>query len=79
MLTVEVGDDQNILFQEGGNGPLSMTPQEHVSAEFSKYDEPLLKDKTKYMLIGNIKISVVDKSVVKGKRVGYMQNIAHQN
>ena len=56
-----------------------MTTQEHVSAEFSKYDEPLLKDKTKYMLIGNIKISGVDMSVVKGKRVGYMQNISHQN
>ena len=36
-----------------------------------------LKDKTKADLLGNLKIGGVDMSVVKGKRVGELHDIAH--
>ena len=44
---IEVGDDNHMVFQEDGNGPLWMTTKERVYAKFSNYDEPSLKDKTK--------------------------------
>ena len=57
-----------MVFQDGGNEPLWMTPQERVSTKFSQYDEMQLKDKTKAELLGNLKISGMDISVVKGKQ-----------
>ena len=65
---LEVGDDQHKLFQEVSNGPLSM--------KLIQYDEPSLKDNKKFDLLGNIKISGVDVSVVKGKRVDEMHRWA---
>ena len=44
-----------MVFQEGGDIPLWMTPQERVAIYFSQYTEPLLKDKRKSGLLGNIK------------------------
>ena len=41
-----------------------------------QYDEPSLKDNKKFDLLGNIKISGVDVSVVKGKRVDEMHRWA---
>ena len=43
---LEVGDEQHMEFQEGGNGPFWMTPQERISTKFSHYYELSLKDKT---------------------------------
>ena len=36
---IEVQDDNHMVFQDGGNEPLWMTPQERVSTKFSQYDE----------------------------------------
>ena len=44
---IEIGDAQHILFQEGGDWPLWMTPQECVATKFSQYGEQYLKDNTK--------------------------------
>ena len=66
---LELGDDKHMLFQEGGDESLCMTPQERVATKISQYDGPQLKNKTKYELLGNIKISGVDISVMNGKRV----------
>ena len=74
----EVGYDQNILFQEGGDVPFWITLQDRVFINFSQRDEPQLKDNKKAELIGNIKISGVDIYVVKGDRVGQLQYIYHQ-
>ena len=52
-----------------------MTPQQHIDKKSSQYYEPLLKDKTKDELLGNIKITGVDMSVVKGERLGELQYI----
>ena len=75
---IEVGDDHNMVFQGGGNGPSNMTPQERIVTKFSQYDELILKYKTKSYLLGNRKISGVDISVVKGNRVGDLQYFYHE-
>ena len=36
-----------MAFQEGGNQPCCMTPQERVATNSSQYDAMPLKDKTK--------------------------------
>ena len=36
---LEVGDENNMLSQEGGNVPIWMTPQERVATKFSQCDE----------------------------------------
>ena len=72
---LEVGDENNMLYQEGGNVPIWMTPQERVATKFSQCDELQLKNNTKAQLLGNIKSSGVDISVVKEKRVGDLQDI----
>ena len=67
-----------MVFQEGSDVPLWMTPQERVATKFSQYNEPQLKDKTKAYLLGNIKSYGVDISVVKEERVGGMQDISRK-
>ena len=37
---VEVGEDNNMVFQDGGNVPFCVTPQECIATNFSQYDEP---------------------------------------
>ena len=37
---IETGDENHMLFQEGGDVPFWMTPQERVATKFSKYDVP---------------------------------------
>ena len=74
---VEVGDDQNMLLKQGGDVPFQITPQQSVDTQFSHYYELQIIDNTKAELLGNIKSSTVDISVVKGKWVGYMQDISH--
>ena len=64
-----------MAFQLGGGVTFWMDPQERIDTPFSHYDELQLKEKTKAELIGNIKSSGVDISVVKGERVGELQNI----
>ena len=44
---LEVGYEQQMVFQQGNNGPFCVTPQEHASMKLIKYDESSLKDKTK--------------------------------
>ena len=67
---IEVGDGQNMEFQESGDVPLYITPQEHTVTKLSHCDEHQLKDKTKYGLLGNLKSAGMDISAVKGTRVG---------
>ena len=43
-----------MVFQEGDNVPLWMTPQERVDKNFSQYDWTKLKDKTNAELLSNI-------------------------
>ena len=64
-----------MLFQEGGNVPLWMNPQERVDTKLSQYDEPQLKYNTKIGLLINIKSAGVDIYVVEGNRVGDLQDI----
>ena len=58
-----------MVFQEVGDVPLCITPKQCVVTKFSQGDEPQLKDKTNAELLGNIKSSRVDISIVKQKRV----------
>ena len=51
---IEVGDEKHMVFQEGDNVPLWMTPQERVDKKFSQYDWTKLKDKTNAELLSNI-------------------------
>ena len=74
-IIIQVGYQQHIIFQEGNDVPLWMTPQELLATKFSQYDEPQLKDKTNAELLGNLKSARVDISVVKGKRAGELQDI----
>ena len=53
-----------------------MTPQDHVGKCFSQYEDTQLKYKTKVELLGNLKSAGVDIFVLKGKRVGEMQDIS---
>ena len=76
---IEVGGEQHMVFQEIINGTLCVPPQEHADTNFSHYDDISLKYKTKADLLGNIKSSSVDISVVKGKMVGELQVIASEN
>ena len=64
-----------MLFQEGRYIPLWTTPQEHVATKFGQYDDMQLKDKTDSELLGNLKRAGVYIYVVKGNRVGDMQDI----
>ena len=75
---IELGDQNHMLLQEGGDVPLWMTPQDHVATYFSQYDGPQLKDNKKSELIGNIKGSGVDIPVVKGETVSDMQDISRK-
>ena len=68
-----------MVLQEGGNVPLCITPQERVVMKFSQCDEPLVKDKTYDELLNNLKIIGMGISIVKGKRLDYMQYITHKN
>ena len=74
-----VGGDHYMSFQEGINRPFWMTPKELVATKFSQHDQSSLKDNTEDELIGNIKISGIDMYVLKGKKVNYLQDIAHEN
>ena len=56
-----------------------MTPQDHVPTKFSQYDYQSLKDKTKAELLGNLKRSSMDMSVVKGERVCELQGISYES
>ena len=68
-----------MLFQESGDVPFWVNPQEHVATNSSHYDYPQLKYKTKAQLLGNIKSSGVDIYVVKDKKVGELQDIPLKN
>ena len=67
-----------MVLQEGGDVPLWITTQERVVTKFSQCDDPQLKYKTKSELLGNIKSAGVGITVVKGKRVGQLQDIDHK-
>ena len=56
-----------------------MTPQEHISTNYSHYDDPPLKYNTKDKLLGNIKCAGVDMSIVKEDSVFEMQDIDREN
>ena len=64
-----------MIFQEGGNGTFWMTPQERVGTKFSHYDDMPLKYNIKDELLGNLESAGVYMTVVKGKRVGELQDI----
>ena len=68
-----------MLFQEGGNSPFWMAPQKQTATMFIHYYDLQLKDKTYVDLLGNIKSSGVDISVVKGNMVGELQDIQHKH
>ena len=72
---IEIGDEHHMEFQGGSNGPLCMTPQESIATKYSYYDNTSLKYKTKAEFLGNISISKVNMSVVKGGGVGWLQYI----
>ena len=76
---IEIGDQKHIIFQEGGYVTFWMNPQEFIDTKFSQYDDPQLKDKTKADSISNIKSAGVDISVVKGKKVGNLQDVSRKN
>ena len=76
---IYVWDDHNMVFQEGGNGTLWMNPQEILAANFGDYDDTSLKDNTNAELLGNIKSADVVMYLVKGKRLGDMQDISCEN
>ena len=73
--TIDVGDDQNMVSQESGYEPFWMNPQECVAKNFSQYDEPWLKNKTKAELLGNLKNTSAYMSILKGKSIGELQDI----
>ena len=68
-----------MLFQDGGDVPLQITPQERLFKKSIQCDDPQLKDKAKAELLVSLKSSGGDIYVAKGKRVGYLQDIAHTN
>ena len=72
------GDEKRMVFQEGVSGPFWMTPQDYVSTKSGQCDDPSLKDKTKDKLLGNLKRDVKNISVVKGERVGELQDITRE-
>ena len=37
---IEVGDEQHMVFQEGGDVPFYMTSQKSIDTNISHYDEP---------------------------------------
>ena len=53
-----------------------MPPKEHIATKSIHYDEILSKDNTKAYLLGNIKSTGVDMSVVKVNRLIHLQYIA---
>ena len=65
-----------MVFQEGSDLPVGVTPQESVATKFSHQEELQLKDNTKAEFFGNIKGAGVNISVVKGKKVGKIQETA---
>ena len=67
-----------MVFQEGGNVPFWMKPQYRISMKFRQCDETQLKDNTKAELLGNLNSAGMHISVVRGNRVGYMQDIYHE-
>ena len=64
-----------MVFQEDVNGPLCMTIHNIIAKTFGHYDDPPLKDKTKAERLGDFKCAGVNMSVVKGDRVGELQDI----
>ena len=67
-----------MVFQEGGYIPFCITPQETVVTNTSNYYELQLKGKKKAELLSNLKSADVDIYIVKGYRVGDMQDIYHR-
>ena len=55
-----------------------MKPKERVDKKFSQFEEPQLKDNTKAKLLSNLKSAGVDIHVVKGNKVGDLQDISHK-
>ena len=64
---IEIGDEQNMVFQLFVNGPFWMTPQERVATNFIQYYDMQLKDKKKADLLVHIKNSGVGVSEVNGE------------
>ena len=67
-----------MALQDDGDVPFWITPQERVVTKFSQCYEPQLKDKTEAELIGDIKSAGIDISIVKGNRVGQLQDVSHE-
>ena len=76
---MNVGYDQNKVFQEGGDEPFWMTLQERVAINSINYDEPSLKYKTKDYLLDYLKTAGLDMSIVKENISGELQDISCQN
>ena len=76
---IEVGDDNHMVFQEGGDVIFWIDPQERVDMKFSQFGDLQLKQNTKSELLGNLKSAGVDISIVKVEMLGQLQYITHQN
>ena len=68
-----------MVFLQDGDLPFWMTSQERLDKKFIQYDQMQLKDKEKAELINNIESSDVDIPVLKGNRVGDLQDIYCKN
>ena len=75
---IEVFYEKRMVLQEKGNVTLFMNPKKSVATKFSQYDDPKLRDNTKDELLGNLKSAGVDIHVVKGNKVGDLQDISHK-
>ena len=72
---IDVGYEQHMLFKGGINVTFQMTPQQHVATKFTQCNDPQLKDNTRAELLGNLKITGVDISTVKGRRLSEIKDI----
>ena len=75
---LQAGYDQHMVCQECGNVPFWMTPHKRLAMKFGQYDEPQLKDKKNSDLLGDLKSYGMIIFVVKGKRVGELQDFPHK-
>ena len=73
---LEIGDEQNMVFQEGDDVSLWTTPQKRSAMKFSQYYVPQLTDKKQAELLGYLKSAGVNISILKGNKVGELKDIA---
>jgi hypothetical protein len=76
--TLNVGDVQHMVFQEGDEGPFWLTPEQRLATKHSEYHGIETKDKTKSELFRDLREKGVQPIGMKGRKVLELKEMARE-